>query len=35
MIAKFIGQDGSLGFRTGRKYIIKICKEEDRFNIDD
>lgn len=24
IIARFIGQDGSLGFRTGRKYIITI-----------
>lgn len=27
MIAKFIGQDGSLGFRTGRKYIINIERD--------
>lgn len=27
MIAKIIGQDGSLGFRTGRKYIINIERD--------
>lgn len=27
MIAKFIGQDRSLGFRTGRKYIINIERD--------
>lgn len=27
MIAKFIGHDGSLGFRTGRKYIINIERD--------
>lgn len=24
MIARFIGQDGSLGFRTGKKYVITL-----------
>lgn len=28
LIAKFIGKDGSMGFRTGRKYIIKIEQDE-------
>ena len=32
MIAKFIGQDGSLGFRTGRKYIINIERDNNNNN---
>lgn len=24
MIARFIGQDGSMGFRTGKKYVITL-----------
>lgn len=29
MIAKFIGQDRSLGFRTGKKYVINIERDND------
>jgi hypothetical protein len=32
MIVKFIGEDGSAGFRKGRYYWIKIMEEGNRSN---